>query len=420
MKPFSPNKDKYFNLKFPKSTLHSRMPSSSMITSGDKETTFNSGKYHNQQIKSIKGRTFSSNFNCTPSRWENNDKIILSPKTSIYGSKTRYSQEFIQSKKAIKDIRHSSYDILTTNEKLFGKLNLMNETNSQVIENMKKKIRRVSNEVKEIEDKLYIDSTENMPPVINICPSVSLVPARMEDSRRSSKISSPREEERKFRKTNTRQSNAFEKSKDSNMLIDKLNYYENICPIPKNSKKSITINFDQSNINRGSISKKFSQSDIDKIMEHKKSIKKLEKKIELNEKLSDYINNLDKKNDKRIDIGKIKFKKLSKSYENQIMPYLKYVKLDNIDKYDYIRKIESGDIIKDEICTNFMERILPGNILFKGSGIHNLEILQPRFIKSNFKKKFEIFEGLKPKSIGQIKQSTKKVYKSHKSNDGKN
>ena len=81
------------------------------------------------------------------------------------------------------------------------------------------------------------------------------------------------------------------------------------------------------------------------------------------------------------------------------MPYLKHIKFDNIDKYDFIHKIESGDIIKDELHTNVMERIIPGNILFKGYGINKLEVLQPRFIKCNFKNKSEICENLKPRSI---------------------
>jgi hypothetical protein len=395
------------------------MPSSSVMTAGDKETTLNSGKYNNPRISNMKGSTFSSNFS-SPSRFENTDKHVLSPKWSPNGSKTRYSQEFIQSSKAFKEIRVSSYDILNTNEQLFSSLSRMNNTSSKVFENMKTKIRRVSNEVKEIEEKLYGGSTRNLPPVNtkNIS-SLSNISPRMGDSRRSSNKSSPRDETLKLKKTKTRKSNLFEKSKDENFFKDKLNHFENLSPNPKYTRKSISINFDPLNRNRGSITKKLSQNDIDKLIEHKKSVKKLEKKMELNEKLFDYINNLNKK-DKPIDIRQVKFKKLSESYENQLMPYLKHIKFDNIDKYDYIRKIESGDIIKDEICTNFMNRIIPGNILFKGSGIHNLEILQPRFIKTNFKKKFEIFEGLKPRTIVHKKENSKHSYKLQKKPEEKN
>ena len=102
----------------------------------------------------------------------------------------------------------------------------------------------------------------------------------------------------------------------------------------------------------------------------------------------------------KIDLKNIKFQNLAKTYKDNVLPYMKYLNTKNLRKYDYLVKIDTGDIIKDELKSNFMGKLIPGNFLnfSNDSTVNKIKVLQPRYVKRNFKDKRNIFEFQKPKS----------------------
>jgi hypothetical protein len=73
-------------------------------------------------------------------------------------------------------------------------------------------------------------------------------------------------------------------------------------------------------------------------------------------------------------------------YNNEMNHYVKHKRQTNKDQYDYITKLDKGDIIKDELKE---EILLPGTLIKETSRYISL---QPRFIKRKFKKHFNLAE----------------------------
>jgi hypothetical protein len=77
------------------------------------------------------------------------------------------------------------------------------------------------------------------------------------------------------------------------------------------------------------------------------------------------------------------FKKL---YTNELTTYVNYIRSTRKEKYDYITKLDNGDIIKEELEGNML---LPGTLM---KDTNKLVSLQPRYVKAKFNRHFNIAE----------------------------
>jgi hypothetical protein len=168
---------------------------------------------------------------------------------------------------------------------------------------------------------------------------------------------------------------------------------------------------------------KFNQNILDdqlKILDEDKQ--KTYNQYKTNERLTDYLKSIvDKSTKKSQNMNEFNLKSLSETYRENVRNYMKHYTEEMKKKYDFLTKIENGDIIKDELEMNVMQRIIPGNYLNYDSLQYFSDKLkfikiQPRFLRTIFKVNNPIFDGHKPKEYNEMKWKLKKLKKKKKVN----
>lgn len=102
------------------------------------------------------------------------------------------------------------------------------------------------------------------------------------------------------------------------------------------------------------------------------------------------------------EINDFDVKKLANQYLEGVNSYLLYNKERNEMYDDYLARVETGEIIREEIDSHMLQCYIPGNFInfnkYSKKGNVNIKLYQPRMIKFKFKKNNLMMDWEKPKN----------------------